>query len=161
VARLKKDVSLERARVEMSTLKTSYPSGEHILSGQQFNFNALPVSEFILGDVRLALLVLMAAATLVLLIAAVNVANLMLVRSASRVKEMSLRTALGASRSRIIRQLLTESTLLALTGGALGTLLAVAGVRVLLKIAPDTIPRFRPLGIASPLPGWTPLLSVV
>src|SRR5439155_15442488 len=68
MARLKKDVSLQRARVEMSTLKTSYPSGEHILSGQQFNFNALPVSEFILGDVRLALLVLMAAATLVLLI---------------------------------------------------------------------------------------------
>ncbi len=60
MARLKKDVSLQRARVEMSTLKTSYPSGEHILSGQQFNFNALPVSEFILGDVRLALLVLMA-----------------------------------------------------------------------------------------------------
>jgi len=161
VARLKKDVSLERARVEMSTLKTSYPSGEHILSGQQFNFNALPVSEFILGDVRLALLVLMAAATLVLLIAAVNVANLMLVRSAARVKEMSLRTALGASRSRIIRQLLTESTLLAVTGGALGTLLAVAGVRVLLKIAPDTNPRLGQVGIDGRVLGWTALVSVV
>ncbi len=161
VARLKKDVSLQRARVEMSTLKTSYPSGVYILSGQQFNFNALPVSEFILGDVRLALLVLMAAATLVLLIAAVNVANLMLVRSAARVKEMSLRTALGASRSRIIRQLLTESTLLALTGGALGTLLAVAGVRVLLKIAPDTIPRLSQVGIDGRVLGWTALVSVV
>ena len=161
MARLKKDVSLQRARVEMSTLKTSYPSGKYILSGQQFNFNALPVSEFILGDVRLALLVLMAAATLVLLIAAVNVANLMLVRSAARVKEMSLRTALGASRSRIIRQLLTESTLLALTGGALGTLLAVAGVRVLLKIAPDTIPRLSQVGIDGRVLGWTALVSVV
>jgi putative ABC transport system permease protein len=161
MARLKKDVSLQRARVEMSTLKTSYPSGQYILSGQQFNFNALPVSEFMLGDVRLALLVLMAAATLVLLIAAVNVANLMLVRSAARVKEMSLRTALGASRSRIIRQLLTESTLLALTGGALGTLLAVAGVRVLLKIAPDTIPRLSQVGIDGRVLGWTALVSVV
>jgi predicted permease len=160
VARLKKDVSLQRARVEMSALKTSYPSGQHILSGQQFNFNALPVSEFILGDVRLALLVLMAAATLVLLIAVVNVANLMVVRSAARVKEMSLRTALGASRSRIIRQLLTESTLLALTGGALGALLAVAGVRVLLKIAPDTIPRLSQVGIDGRVLGWTALVSV-
>jgi len=161
VARLKKDVSLQRARVEMSTLKTSYPSGQYTLSGQQFNFNAVPVSEFILGDVRLALLVLMAAATLVLLIAAVNVANLMLVRSAARVKEMSLRTALGASRSRIIRQLLTESTLLAVTGGALGTLLAIAGVRVLLKIAPDTIPRLSQVGIDGRVLGWTALVSVV
>ena len=161
VARLKKDVSLQRARVEMSTLKTSYPSGQYIMSGQQFNFNALPVSEFILGDVRLALLVLMAAATLVLLIATVNVANLMLVRSAARVKEMSLRTALGASRSRIIRQLLTESTLLALTGGASGTLMAVVGVRVLLKIAPDTIPRLSQVGIDVRVLGWTTLVSVV
>jgi predicted permease len=161
VARLKKDLSLQRARVEMKTLKTSYPSGQYILSGQQFNFNALPVSEFILGDVRLALLVLMVAATLVLLIATVNVANLMLVRSAARVKEMSLRTALGASRSRIIRQLLTESTLLALTGGALGTLLAVVGVRVLLKIAPDTIPRLSQVGIDGRVLGWTALVSVV
>jgi len=161
MARLKKDVSLQRARLEMSTLKTSYPSGQYILSGQQFNFNALPVSEFILGDVRLALLVLMAAATLVLLIAAVNVANLQLVRSAARVKEMSLRTALGASRSRIIRQLLTESALLALTGGALGTLLAVVGIRVLLKIAPDTIPRLGQVGIDGRVLGWTALVSVV
>ena len=161
VARLKDDVSLQRARVEMSTLKTSYPSGQYILSGQEFNFNALRVSEFILGDVRLALQVLMAAATLVLLIATVNVANLMVVRSAARVKEMSLRTALGASRSRIIRQLLTESTLLALTGGALGTLLAVVGVRVLLKIAPDTIPRLSQVGIDGRVLGWTALVSVV
>src|SRR2546429_7813765 len=112
MARLKKDVSLQRARVEMSTLKTSYPSGEHILSGQQFNFNALPVSEFILGDVRLALLVLMAAATLVLLIAAVYVANLNLVRSVARGKEIFLSPALRASRSSINPQPLAQSTLL-------------------------------------------------
>src|SRR5260370_8530646 len=161
VAGLKKDVSLQRARVEMSTLKTSYPSGQYILSGQQFNFNALPVSEFILGDVRLALLVLMAAATLVLLIATVNVANLMLVRSAARVKEMSLRTASGRSLARIIRQLLNESTLVAVTGGALGTLLAVVGVRLLLKIAPDTIPRLSQVGIDGRVLGWTVLVSVV
>jgi predicted permease len=160
VARLKKDVSLERARAEMNTMKTSYPSGQHILSGQQFNFNALPISEFIVGDVRLALLVLLAAVTLVLLIATANVANLMLVRSAARVKEMSLRTAFGASRSRIVRQLLTESTLLALASGGLGVFLATGGVRVLLKLAPDTIPRLSQVGVDGQVLGWTALVSV-
>jgi len=161
IARLKKDVSLQRARIEMRTLKTSYPSGQHILSGQQFNFNVLPVSEYIVGDVRLALLVLLAAVTLVLLIAAANVANLMLVRGAARVKEMSLRTALGASRPRIIRQLLTESTLLALASGALGMFLAAVGVRVLLKLAPDTIPRLSQVGVDERVLGWTALVSVL
>ena len=91
VARLKKDVSLQAARAETNSIRTSFPSGQHS-SGQFFNFNVLPLTEFIVGDVRLGLLVLLAAVTLVLLIAAVNVTNLMLVRSTARVKEISLRT---------------------------------------------------------------------
>jgi len=161
IARLKKDVSLERARAELNSLKTSYPSGQYGSSGQQFKFNAVAVSEFIVGDVRLALLVLLVAVTLVLLIAAVNVANLMLARSAARSREMSLRTALGAGRPRIIRQLLTENTLLGLGSGALGLVLAAAGVRVLLKMAPDSIPRLNQAGIDWRVLGWTALTSLM
>src|SRR5262249_47826184 len=93
VARLKPGVSLDRARIEMNALKSSF-------SGEQFHFNVLSVNEFIVGDVRLALLMLLGAVTLVLLIAAANVANLMLARSAVRVKEISIRAALGAGRAR-------------------------------------------------------------
>src|SRR5262249_9270794 len=126
IARLKPGISPEQAYIETSRIKSSF-------EGNPFNFNILPVNEFIVGEVRLALWVLLGAVMLVLLIAAVNVANLMLVRSAERVKEMSIRAALGASRARIIRQLLTESLVLALAGGILGVLLAMWGVELFLK----------------------------
>src|SRR5262249_19890916 len=101
------------------------------------------------------------AVTLVLLIAAVNVANLTLARSAARMKEISIRSALGARRPRIIQQLLTESLLLALTGGALGTLGAVWGVDLLLKLAPEDIPRLEQVGIDGRALGWTALISLL
>jgi len=154
VARLKDGVTVEQARAETRTIKSSF-------EGQPFNFNLLPVNEFIVGDVRLALLVLLVAVTLVLLIAAVNVANLMLVRSAGRVKEMSIRAALGASRARLIRQLLTESLLLALAGGVLGVLWATWGIRLLLKLAPESIPRLDQIGIDGRVLGWTALVSLL
>lgn len=160
VARLKKEVSLQAARGETNSIRTSFPSGQNS-SGQFFNFNVLPLTEFIVGDVRLGLLVLLAAVTLVLLIAAVNVTNLMLVRSTARVKEISLRSALGASRVRIIRQLLTESMLLALTGGLGGLALAAAGVRLLLRLAPDTIPRLSQIGMDWQVLSWTALVSAL
>jgi putative ABC transport system permease protein len=154
VARLKDGIALPQARAEMSALKSSF-------SGDQFSLNVLPVNQFVVGDVRLVLLVLLAAVTLVLLIAAVNVANLMLVRSSARVKETSIRAALGASRARIIQQLLTESLLLALASGLLGVLLASAGIRLLLNLAPDTIPRLSQIGIDGRVLGWTALASLL
>jgi putative ABC transport system permease protein len=155
VARLKPGVGLEQARAEaLNALKSSF-------EGELLDLNVLPVNEFIVGDVRLALLVLLGAVTLVLLIAAVNVANLTLARSAARVKEISIRSALGAGRARIIRQLLTESLLLALVGGLLGALWSSWGVKLLLKMAPDNIPRLSQIGIDGRALAWTALVSLL
>ena len=161
VARLKPGVSLAAARADVSALNSSFPSGQHILNEDRIVFSVLPVTEFVVGDVRLVLVVLLAAVTLVLLIAAVDIANLMLVRSAARVKEISLRAALGAGRGRIVRQLLTESMLLAFASGAAGVLLAVVGVRLLLKLAPETLPRLSQVGIDARVLAWTALVSVL
>jgi predicted permease len=154
IARLRSAVSLQEAHAEMSGLTSTF-------SGEPLNFSMLPVNEFIVGNVRLALLVLLAAVTLVLLIAAVNVANLMLVRSAVRAKEISIRAALGASRAHVLRQLLAESLVLVVAGGVLGMMLATAGATLLLKLAPNTIPRLNVIGIDGHVLGWTALISLL
>ena len=154
VARLKPRVKLEEARAETQTMTSSFDHGN-------FTFNVLPVNDFIVGDVRLALTVLLISVTLVLLIATVNVANLTLVRAESRVKEMSIRAALGASRRRLIAQSLTESLLLAVIGGAVGLLLAFIGIGLFLKLAPEGLPRMDQIGIDARVLGWTTLVSVL
>jgi len=101
----------------------------------------IPMQEYLVGDVRPALLVMLGAVAFVLLIACANVANLLLVRAASRESEMAVRAALGAGGWRIVRQLVTESVLLAVIGGLFGTLLALWGVDLLLAMAPQGLPR--------------------
>ncbi|HZL29079.1 MAG TPA: ABC transporter permease [Acidobacteriaceae bacterium] len=144
-ARLKPGVTLEQANAQMK------------LAGQQFlrryptydaknSFAVQPLRDFIVSDVRSSLFVLLGAVGFVLLIACANVANLLLVRATGRKREFAIRIALGARRAHIIRQLLTESILLSLTGGVLGLILGYAGVRWLLAINPGDIPRIGETG---------------
>jgi putative ABC transport system permease protein len=146
VARLKPGVSLAQAKAEMDMIGANL--------GKQYNesnagngIGVRPLLEIFVGEIRRALWVLFAAVAFVLLIACANIANLLLARAQSRQKEMAIRSAMGAGRWRIARQLLTESVLLALIGGTVGMLIAQWGIRLILYISPDAIPRAREISM--------------
>jgi putative ABC transport system permease protein len=141
--RLKPGVTLEQARAAMKLAGENFRRANPKWMDKTENVSVRPLSASIVADVRPALLILLGAVGLVLLIACANVANLLLARAASRQKELAIRAAIGASRSRVIRQLLTESVMLAGLGGVFGFLLGVWGVRVLLTLVPGDIPRLK------------------
>jgi putative ABC transport system permease protein len=146
IARLKPDATIDRARAEMkgiaSRLEKQYPE-----TNTSWSVIVESLHETLTGDIRPALLLLLGAVAFLLLIACANVANLLLARASSRQREISIRAALGASRGRVIRQLLTENILLSVAGGALGLVIAVWGIHVLLALSPGNIPRLDSIGI--------------
>ena len=146
VARLKPGVTLTAAQADMENialnLEKQYPDTN---AGNRVKIQ--PLIEVFVSDVRRALWVLFAAVAFVLLIACANIANLLLARASARQKEMAIRSAMGAGHWRLARQLLTESVLLALVGGAFGLLLAVWGVDLILYISPDAIPRAKEISL--------------
>jgi putative ABC transport system permease protein len=158
LARLKSGATIEQAQAELSaiakTLAARYPD-----TNAGWDVSLVKFREQLFGSARVALPLLCATVGLVLLIACTNVANLQLARAASRQKEMAIRLALGSGRGRIIRQLLTESLILAIAGGALGLLLAVWGIDGLRAFGPDSIPRLKDAAINAEALGFTTALS--
>ena len=140
-ARLKPGVELSQARAEMKVAGERFRAANPKWMDKAESVAVVPMRESMVEDARTALLILLGAVAFVLLIACANVANLLLARAAVRQKELAIRSAVGASRWRMVRQLLTESVMLACMGGALGFALGAWGVRVLLLVAPGNIPR--------------------
>jgi len=143
-ARLNPGVSLQQAQADMAAITAHL---EQDFPGTNENIRVVSLKQKVVGDVRPALLVLLTAVGFVLLIACANVAHMLLARSATRRKEIAIRAALGAGRSRVIQQFLTESLLLAVCGGAVGVLLAFWGVRALVALSPADIPRVDTVGL--------------
>ena len=140
VARLKPGVTLEQARAEMNTiserLAEQYPKDD-----KGWGATAVPLRQDIVGDVRTPLLILFGAVAFVLLIACANIANLVLAKTLSRRKEVAIRAALGASRRRLLQQVLAETVLLALAGGTLGLVVAHYGIWFILRFVGEQLPR--------------------
>ena len=144
---LRPGVTMARAKAQLDLAAVQYHR-DYPYTNPQARFQIHPLRDTIVGDVRNSLLILLGAVSLVLLIACANVANLLLARAAGRRREFAIRSALGAGRGRIIRQLFTESILLSVGGGVLGLALGFVGVRALLAISPAGLPRIGDGGAA-------------
>src|SRR5438445_2205883 len=160
IARIKPGITLKQAQAEMETIAARLAK-EYPRYNTRIGATVTPLHEEVVGDIRPALLVLLGAVGFVLLIACANVANLLLARAAVRQKEIALRLALGASRSRLTRQFLTESVLLATLGAAVGLIFAVAGLRILKTFIPDTISQADSIGIDARVLVFTALVALI
>ena len=159
VARLRSGVSLSQAASEMRALLAQIHR-ENRAADNGWQARVIPFRVFVAGPYRAAVLTLAVAVGLLLLIACANVSNLLLVKASARQREMAVRTALGAARHRLIRQLVSESILLGLTGGILGVLLAYAGVPALLWLVPIDLPRWMDFSVDQRVLGFALLVSL-
>ena len=160
VGRLKQGVSQEQAQTEMnliaSQLQQQYPE-----TNAEKGVSVVPLHKQLVGNVESYLYILFAAVGFLLLIACANVAGLLLARVTARHKEVAIRIAVGASRWRLIRQLLTESIILSALSGLLGLLLAYGGVKLLVALTPSEVPRLHEIGLHVPVFLWTLAISIV
>jgi putative ABC transport system permease protein len=159
IARLKPGATLSQAQAEMNTiserLAQTYPDDDKGWGAAVYSLR-----EETVGEVRPALLMMLGAVAFVLLIACANVANLILARTFARRKELAIRSAIGASRSRIVQQLLSESLLISVSGGLLGLLAAHSGIELLIRFFADKLPRMGDIGLNGPVLGFTFALSI-
>ena len=160
LARLKPGVNLPQSQAEMNTIQSRldrlYPN-----DNRDLGIYVEPLKQVIVGDADQTLALLLGAVGLVLLIACANIANLLLARSAGRSREFAIRSALGANRARLARQLLTESVILSLTGAGLGTLIAFLGIRSALPAMPGILPRSENVSVNAPVLLYTLIVSLV
>ncbi len=155
IGRLKPGVSIAQAENELRAIEKTLPLGTI-----GYTVNLINLQQQMVGNIRRLLLVILTTVAFVLLIACANVANLLLARASARQKEMSIRRALGAGRWRVIRQLLTESVLLSLTGGLVGLLLAVWGTPLLVSLIPEKVPRIHEINVDLRVLGFALLVSI-
>ena len=160
IAKLKPGVTLAQAQAGMDVIASSL-SKQYPDSNKYMSVHLSLEQERLTGSIRPALLVMMIAVGFVLLIACVNVANLLLARATTRGREIAIRTAMGAGRSRVVRQLLTESLLLAIVAGVLGAALALWGSDVLVRLSPENLPRVGEIHIDGWVLAFTAGLSLL
>ena len=164
IGRLKPGVSIQQAQSEMTSLMAGWKGegrAQHLLNPERHPVVMLDLHEDVVGSARKAVWVLMAAVGFVLLIACVNVANLLLARAESRHREFAVRLALGAGLKRMVRQFVAEGTVLVTLASVLGIALAFGGLKVLLHFAPDSVPRTEEIGVGLPVLAFTVAVSIV